>query len=311
MKAIVTGGAGFIGSHLVEELLRQGFEVHIIDNLSTGKRENVPSEAFIHVLDICSTQVRSLIINIKPDFVFHLAAQADVTTSINRTIDDANINIIGTINLLEACKVADVKKFIFASTSAVYGEIQKERITETDLTRPISYYGHSKLTAEKYIELYNRYFQIPYTILRYGNVYGPRQIAKGEGGVIAIFINNVTKKEPLIVYGDGEQTRDFIHVFDVVQANLAAMEKGHNEIIHVSTGKPTSINEIIINLKQLHDNDIQVVYKTAKPGDIKHSCLNNEKADSTLNLAPLYTIYNGLKHTYLFESKNINNNESN
>ena len=304
MKAVVTGGAGFIGSHLVEGLITRGYEVHIIDNLSSGKLENVPSHVHTHVLDIRSKEAKEAILRIKPDVVFHLAAQADVTTSINHTIDDASINIDGTINILDACKEAGVKKFIFASTSAVYGDIQKDLISEDDLTNPISYYGHSKLTAEKYIQLYNQYHQLSYTILRYGNVYGPRQVAKGEGGVIAIYIEGLGNKNPLKVYGDGEQTRDFIHVLDVVQANLASIEKGNQEIIHVSTGQRTSINQIIQILKQLHDQGVSPVYYDAKPGDIKHSCLSNEKAKCMLNAAPLYNIQDGLRHTYLSEITN-------
>lgn len=304
MKAVVTGGAGFIGSHLVEGLIIKGFEVHIIDNLSSGKLDNVHSHVHIHVLDICSIEAKEVILRIKPDVVFHLAAQADVTTSINKTIEDASININGTINMLDACKEAGVKKFIFASTSAVYGDIQKDLITEDDLTNPISYYGHSKLTAEKYIQLYNKYHQLPYTILRYGNVYGPRQIAKGEGGVIAIYIKALNNREPLKVYGDGNQTRDFIHVLDVVQANLASIENGAKEIIHVSTGQSTSINQIIETLRKIHDDEINVVYQPAKPGDIKHSCLNYKKAKSLLKVAPLYNIQDGLRQTYLSESAN-------
>lgn len=304
MKAIVTGGAGFIGSHLVEGLIMKGYEVHIIDNLTSGKLVNVQSHVHIHVLDIRSIEAKEVILRIKPDVIFHLAAQADVTTSINQTIEDASININGTINMLDACKEAGVKKFVFASTSAVYGDIQKELITEDDATNPISYYGHSKLTAEKYIQLYNKYHHIPYTILRYGNVYGPRQLAKGEGGVIAIYINALNQKESLKVYGDGDQTRDFIHVLDVVQANLAAIEKGDQEIIHVSTGQSTSINQIIQILRQIHDCEINVVHHDAKPGDIKHSCLNFNKAKHLLNVTPLYNIHDGLRHTYLLETTN-------
>lgn len=304
MKAVVTGGAGFIGSHLVEELVIRGFEVHIIDNLSSGKRDNVHSHVQLYNLDIRSIEAKEMILRIKPDVLFHLAAQADVTTSINKTIEDASININGTINMLDACKEVGVKKFVFASTSAVYGDGEHELITENNLTDPISFYGHSKLTAEKYIQLYNKYHQIPYTILRYGNVYGPRQLAKGEGGVIAIYMNALNKKEPLKVYGDGEQTRDFVYVLDVVQANLAAIESGDNEIIHVSTGQRTSINQIIQILRQIHDCEINVVYHHAKPGDIKHSCLDYKKAKRLLDVAPLYNIHDGLRHTYLSEATN-------
>nr|WP_106779640.1 NAD-dependent epimerase/dehydratase family protein [Lysinibacillus timonensis] len=302
MKAIVTGGAGFVGSHLVDELVSKGYEVHVIDNLSTGKVENLHANVHSHIVDIRTKEATEIIKQIKPDLVFHLAAQADVTTSISNTVEDANININGTINILDASKEVGVKKFIFASTSAVYGDLQKDLITEQDVTSPISFYGQSKLSAENYIKLYSKYYQLPFTILRYGNVYGPRQVAKGEGGVIAIYIDGLKKNNQLKVYGDGEQTRDFIHVYDVVRANINAIESGNQEIIHVSTGQRTSINRIISILSKIEGSEICPVYVSARPGDIKHSCLSNEKAKRLLNLSPLYSIEEGLRQTYLHET---------
>lgn len=203
MKAIVTGGAGFIGSHLVEELVKRGFEVHVLDNLITGRLENVHPSAIMHVEDIRSTKAKQIIIKEKPDIVFHLAAQADVGKSISEPNYDASVNINGTINILEACHEARVKKIIFASTSAVYGDLETELLSETDLTVPISYYGLSKLSAESYIRLFSDLYKLPFTILRYGNVYGPRQLPKGEGGVIAVFLNRIKRNEMLLVHGDG------------------------------------------------------------------------------------------------------------
>jgi UDP-glucose 4-epimerase len=298
MKALVTGGAGFIGSHLVDKLISRGNEVFIIDNLSTGSVNNIHPLATLYKIDICDKAVKEIFLKIKPDVVFHLAAQADVTQSVLYPGYDANVNIIGTINILEACREAKVKKLIFASTSAVYGEVQNELITEQNMVSPISYYGLSKLTAESYIRQYYKLYQLPYTIFRYANVYGPRQISKGEGGVVAIFIEKLKGEEPLNVYGDGEQTRDFIYVSDIVDANVLAIEKGNQETIQLSTGQKTSVNQLIQLLKEIHGSSMNIIYKEAKPGDIKHSCLDNSKAKQVLNWSPSNQINEGLKNTY-------------
>ena len=226
MKAIVTGGAGFIGSHLVDELIQNGAKVHVLDNLISGYSDYVHPLAVLHTDDICSNEAQQIILREKPDVVFHLAAQADVGRSVAEPGYDADVNINGTINILEACRTASVRKVIFSSTSAVYGNLQKDLISEADFVVPISYYGLSKLTAESYIRLFYALHRLPYTILRYANVYGPRQTAKGEGGVVAVFLDNIKKGKPLMIHGDGEQTRDFIYVKDVVQANIAAVIKG-------------------------------------------------------------------------------------
>lgn len=298
MKLLVTGGAGFIGSHLVEELIACNHEVHVLDNLDTGHIEFLPAQAILHVHDICSHETKQLILSEKPEVVFHLAAQADVGRSIQKPQYDADVNIKGTINILEACHEAKVKKIIFASTSAVYGELQKEILAETDQTNPISYYGLSKLTAESYIQLFSQTHHLPFTILRYGNVYGPRQTAKGEGGVIATFLEKMKGGHPLNIHGDGEQTRDFIYVRDIVQANIAAMDKGENEVIQVSTAKRTSINQIIEMFSKIHCNEIHTRYTQSRKGDIKHSCLDNRKAQQVLHWQPHVKIFQGLLQTY-------------
>lgn len=302
VKAVVTGGAGFIGSHLVDGLIARGDEVHIIDNLRSGRLENVHPQAVIHIEDVTGAKAGALILQIKPDVVFHLAAQADVTTSVLDPGLDETINISGTIRVLEACRLARVKKIIFASTSAVYGDIRKSPVSETDRTAPISYYGLSKQTAESYIRLYRRFYQLPYTILRYGNVYGPRQVAKGEGGVVAVFLNKLRKNEPLKIFGDGEQTRDFVYVRDIVRANIAAIDKGDGETIHVSTAQSTSLNQLIEILRRLHGSPIKTEYGNAKPGDIRHSCLNNRKAGQLLGFAPSFSVPEGLRETYTAET---------
>lgn len=300
MKAVVTGGAGFIGSHLVEELILKGADVHVLDNMISGNIHNIHRLAVIHHLDICSNDAKEMILREKPDVVFHLAAQADVGRSILDPKYDADVNINGTINVLEACQQASVQKIIFASTSAVYGNIQKEMVTEEDLPVPISYYGLSKLTAESYIRLFGQLYGLSYTILRYANVYGPRQSAKGEGGVIAVFLDRINKGMPVSIHGNGEQTRDFIFVKDVVRANLAAVEGGHQEIIQVSTAQRTSVNHLLKMLTQIHGSNIHSINTEARDGDIKHSCLHNKKAQKLLQWEPQVKMFKGLKETYTY-----------
>lgn len=298
MKAVVTGGAGFIGSHLVDALIGQGFTVHAIDNLVGGNKTYVHPSAQLHVVDIRTEACEQVILDEKPDVVFHLAAQVDVQTSIRNTQYDADVNICGTLRLLKACSQAGVRKFIFASTSAVYGDKQKERVSERALTAPISYYGLSKLASEHYIALHGQLNKLPYTILRFSNVFGPRQTSKGEGGVVAIFMDKLKQGDSLLVHGDGQQTRDFIYVQDVVQALLRAIEHADGEIVNVSTGLRSSINNLIEVIKVIHGDQIPVQYGSERVGDIKHSCLNNAKAERVLYWSPKVSLFEGLMSTY-------------
>ncbi|MGE6489029.1 NAD-dependent epimerase/dehydratase family protein [Paenisporosarcina sp. NPDC076898] len=298
MKFVVTGGAGFIGSHLVDALILSGAEVHILDNLVSGQLENVNKKAELHIVDICSAEAKNIILGIKPDAVFHLAAQADVGKSVQDPQYDADINIKGTINILEACRDSKVKKFIFASTSAVYGNLSRDLLTEDEATNPASYYGLSKLTAEGYIRLFYELYRLPFTILRYANVFGPRQLPKGEGGVIAVFLNRMREGKSLSVHGDGEQTRDFIYVSDIVAANLAALNGGSQETIQVSTSKKYSINELLKLLAEINGHSIQTIHTASREGDIKHSCLCNKKAQQILGWQPLVNIQDGMIDTY-------------
>jgi UDP-glucose 4-epimerase len=300
MKALVTGGAGFIGSHLVNSLVSAGADVHVIDNLSTGHPDYVHPHAVLHVLDVASQDAKEVIQNVQPDVVFHQAAQVDVQRSIREPNYDANVNIVGTINLLEACSLASVKKFIYASSCAVYGDLEVDLITEENPAQPISFYGISKLTPESFIRLFHKMYGLSYTILRYANVYGPRQTPKGEGGVIAIFLNRLKHGMPLTVYGDGEQTRDFVYVKDVVSANLAAVNHGHQEVFHVGTAVSTSVNQLVELLSNLHGSPIPVVYEPERKGDIRHSCLDNRKARQKMGWSPQNSIVDGLRESYFF-----------
>ncbi|OME87868.1 UDP-glucose 4-epimerase [Paenibacillus sp. FSL A5-0031] len=303
MKALVTGGAGFIGSHLTDMLIDSGAEVHIIDNLTTGSIKNVNPAATLHIEDINSDSSSQIIQTVKPDVVFHMAAQVDVQRSIADPAFDANVNIVGTVQLIHVCKQAGVGKIIFSSTSAVYGVSKKERASEDALPSPISYYGLSKHASECYIRLFHELNGINYTILRYSNVYGPRQTAKGEGGVIAIFMSNLHKGLPLFVHGSGNQNRDFIFVQDVVRANIAACRQGNQETINISTALPTSINNLVHRLNMIHGSAIDVAHGPERPGDIMDSCLDNLKAEQILAWRPKVSLIEGLTQTYEYYRK--------
>ncbi|MGG3281522.1 NAD-dependent epimerase/dehydratase family protein [Paenibacillus solani] len=298
MKMVVTGGAGFIGSHLVNGLVSVGYEVHVIDNLTTGDPGRLHSEAILHVADVNSQQTTAYISVLKPEVVFHLAAQEDVQRSIKEPGLDADANVMGTLNILEACRKAGVRKIVFASTSSVYGNPKKSQLTEEDEVNPNSFYALSKLTGERYIQLYERFFGLQYTILRYGNVYGPGQAAKGEGGVVAVFGDRLRQGAPLHVFGDGQQTRDFIYVKDVVEANIASIHHGNGSILHVSTGTSHTINTVVDFFGKLHSSPIEVNYLPAKNDDILHNCLNNARARESLQWAPLFSLEKGIEETY-------------
>lgn len=299
MRAIVTGGAGFIGSHLVDALIDRGAEVHVIDNLSTGRLDHVHPCATLHVCDVVSQQVRDVILAVRPDVLFHEAAQVDVNRSTREPLYDATVNILGMVNVLSACVQAGVKKVVYASSSAVYGENGSARLREEDATHPISCYGISKLTPELYLRVFHQLHKLPYTILRYANVYGPRQNAHGEGGVIAIFLDRLKAGKPLFVHGDGEQTRDFVYVLDVVRANLLAAERGEATVYQVGTGTPTSINRLLAQFETLHGAKPIVQHAPERPGDIRHSCFNNQKIVAQLGWTPQYDIVRGLAETYV------------
>lgn len=300
MKAVVTGGAGFIGSHLVDRLVEQGISVFVIDNLSTGSPENLNPRAAFFREDIASERISFIFEAVKPDMVFHHAAQIDVQVSQQMPERDAMVNIVGTINILNACVKSHIKKVVYASSAAVYGNPQYLGIDEQHVVSPISNYGVSKHTPEHYLKLYSELYGLKYTVLRYANVYGPRQGSKGEGGVVSIFLKNIVNGKSLQVFGDGEQTRDFIYVRDVVAANLAALHRGDNAVFNIGTGEPVSVNELVAALNRQTGLKPLVEYGPARPGDILHSYYNNSLARHVLGWEPRYDLYQGLKETLAY-----------
>ncbi|MDR7236669.1 NAD-dependent epimerase/dehydratase family protein [Neobacillus drentensis] len=303
-KVLVTGGAGFIGSHIVEELLQNNFSVTVIDNFSTGRYENIehlPIE--VHNHDITHPSVIELIVSIRPDYIIHQAAQVSVAESVRDILFDEKVNIRGSLHVINAAIKSKVKRIVFASSAAVYGNPAALPLTIDHPTEPESPYGLTKLTVENYLKMSSKLYQLPYSILRYSNVYGPRQDAKGEGGVVAIFSNQLTENRTPVIYGDGEQTRDFIFVKDVASANVKALFAKENICVHVSSATCISINELLETMKEAAGSKLRPIYKQDRPGDIRDSILANEDTKTLLNWEPSIKVYEGLEETLQF-SKN-------
>ena len=291
-NVLITGGAGFIGSHVSDLLIEKGYNVIILDNLSSGNQSNVNSVAKFYDMDINSPNLEKVFKENKIDYVFHFAAQANVSFSTKYPSIDATENILGSINILQLCKKYGVKKFIPASTAAVYGVPEHLPVDEKHDTTCLSFYGISKLTMEKYTEL----FGVDYIIFRFANVYGPRQSAHGEAGVVAIFNDKMKNNEDITIHGDGEQTRDFIYVKDVAQACLLAIENEvKNEIINVSTNKAISINRLFEVMGDKYNYKKPVINDEERLGDIKHSILDNTKCFKLLGFVPKTSVEDGLE----------------
>lgn len=299
MNICVTGGAGFIGSHLTDRLIEEGHRVLVIDNLFTGSREFVNAKADFREMDIRDTALTGVLLEFKPDYVFHEAAQTMVPVSMEKPALDCDINLMGLINILNACRAAHVKKLIMPSSAAVYGDLDTLPLTEAMQGAPSSFYGLTKLTTESYLRIYKEAFGLDYICFRYSNVYGPRQGHGGEGGVISIFCERLAKGQGVTVYGDGEQTRDFIYVGDVVEANMLALQ--HTEcsgVYNVSTEVGTSLNTLLNELKDIIGTDIDVTYEPTRTGDIKHSRLSIKKSNDGLGFRAKIDLTSGLKTTY-------------
>lgn len=300
MKVLVTGGAGFIGSHVVDCLIESGHETVVVDNLATGKALHVHPKAKLYVTDILSEDLREIFAAEKPRVVIHQAAQVSVKGSVDEPLRDAEINILGTLNLLECCRATHVEKLIYASSAAVYGDPVYVGVDEQHPIQPLSLYGVSKYTPELYIKVYHHLYGLNYTILRYANVYGPRQDAAGEGGVVSIFIDKLLKGEHPIIYGDGEQTRDFVYVADVAAANVMALTRGDGGVFNVSTNTQTSVNELLALLSDLLHVRVEPRYEPPRPGDIRNSFLDNTLAVEALDWQPKYSLRAGLDETIVY-----------
>jgi len=302
MRVLVTGGAGFIGSHVAEQLLSRGHEVAVLDNLSTGKRENVPPGARFYEADV-RDGCAGVFEDFRPEAVSHQAAQMDVRRSVAEPDFDAEVNVIGTVRLLEACVRGGVRRVVFASTGgAIYGEQEEFPATERHPQYPISPYGVSKLAGERYLHYYNAQYGLPYAALRYSNVYGPRQDPHGEAGVVAIFCGRLAAGERATINGTGEQTRDYVYVGDVARANVLALE---NELppgaYNIGTGVETSVNELYERLRRLSGrDDLDPEHGPAKPGEQQRSCVDPSLAGRVMGWRPEVGLDAGLKETLRF-----------
>ena len=298
MRITVTGRAGFIGSHLVDRLIEDGHTVQVIDNLYTGNKEFVHSKAQFVELDIRDPKLYSVLEEFRPDYIFHEAAQTEVSTSMSDPMLDCDINLMGLINLLNAAVKLDVKKFLMPSSAAVYGNLDTLPLNEEMIGNPSSFYGLTKLTTEHYLRIYHEAFGLPYICYRYSNVFGPRQGNGGEGGVISIFAKAIVQGSPIIIYGDGKQTRDFIYVDDVVEANILGMQHQVTGIYNVSTGISSSVNLLVDEFRNISGKDIEVVYDKPRLGDIRDSVLATDKSEKELLFTAKYNLHDGLIKTY-------------
>lgn len=298
-NVLVTGGAGFIGSNIVDLLIGNGYNISVIDNLYTGKKENLNKKARFYRRDIRNRNLKEVFKKEKPEFVIHHAAQVNVRKSMSDPEFDADVNIMGTINLLECCKNFNIEKIVYASSGgAVYGEPQYLPADESHPINPISQYGASKHAVEHYLELYWKNFGIDYVSLRYSNVYGPRQDPFGEGGVVAIFIGKFLKNLKPVIFGDGNQTRDFVYVGDVANANLVSLiKKTDTRIFNIGAGIETSVNEISEKLKNILNSKIVPIYGDAIQGEVRRIYLDVSLAEKELGWKPGVTLDNGLRKT--------------
>lgn len=294
----LTGGAGFIGSHLAQAFLAAGHRVTVIDDLSSGKPENLPPAAELHALDIRSPAAAELVAQPGFDVLVHHAAQMEVRRSVEEPAFDAEVNIVATLKLLEAARRGTVRQVIFASTGgAIYGEQEHFPAREEHPTAPLSPYGVAKLAVERYLFMYHAVYGLEAVCLRYANVYGERQNPKGEAGVIAIFLDRLLADRAPVIHGDGLQTRDYIHVSDVVRANLAALGRPGFAIYNVGTGIETSVVELYEGLRQAAGSELAAVHGPAKPGEQRRSSIDPAKLRRELGLPAPLPLAEGLRRT--------------
>jgi len=299
MKVLVTGGAGFIASHVVDLYLRNGYEVVVVDDLSTGRVTNLNPAAKFYKLDIRDPGLADVFELERPDFVNHHAAQMDVRRSVAQPIFDADVNILGSLNLIECAKRFIVKRFVYISTGgAVYGEPEYLPCDEAHPINPICQYGASKHTVEHYLYMYKVNYGLEYTVLRYPNVYGPRQDPLGEAGVVAIFIGKMLRDEQVVINGDGNQERDFVFVGDCARANLLALQASQGlGIINLGSGKGTTVNEIYQKLQDITSYSLEVKHGPAKLGETRKIYLDGNKALRLLGWRATIGLDEGLRNT--------------
>jgi UDP-glucose 4-epimerase len=296
MRAIVTGGAGFIGSHVVDALLARGDEVHVVDDLSNGMRENIGTGATLHVHDV-REPLDAIAAAVVPEAIFHLAAQADVRVSVADPGRDAAVNVVGTVNVLEAARTHDAR-VVFASTGgAIYGECPRPA-REDDPRLPLSPYGAAKLAGEEYLAMFSRLYGAVHVALRFGNVYGPRQNPEGEAGVVAIFLGRLRDGEPCRIFGDGSQMRDYVYVGDVVRAVLAAARKPSGGVLNVGTGLATSVVSLYDSCRIIAGSDAAAVFEAARPGELGRSVLDTTLAERELGFSADTPLAVGLSATW-------------
>ncbi len=304
MKILVTGGAGFIGSHVVDAYLEAGHQVVIVDDLSTGKKENLNPKAKFYQMDILDDKLQHLMQDEHIEVVNHHAAQIKVKASLEDPYFDVKVNVLGSVLLLDLCRRAGVKKVIYASSGgAQYGEMQKEPFPETHSSRPFSVYGASKYSVELYTDVFAQNFGLEYVILRYANVYGPRQDALGEGGVVAIFTHCMLHGGDFVIFGDGYNVRDYVYVKDVARASMLALDYPHNDVFNIGTGVGTTTNQLFEILAKATGYQQPPKRIVARLGDLQKSVLDASKAKKLLKWEPQFDLKKGLEETISYYKK--------
>ncbi len=303
-KILVTGGMGFVGSHIVDALI-ENHEVVVIGRNTLARHHHTHENAIYEWLDIRGKELLPVFQRHEPDYVIHLAAQVDVAESVNYPSMDADLNVNGTINVLEACRLTGVKKILFASTAAVYGQPQYLGIDENHPISPMAPYGLSKYVAERYIALYHKLYDLPYTILRLANVYGPRQTVKSDGAVVSTLIDLYLRGKAPTIHGTGQQTRDFIYVADVVSIFERCLTRGDGEVFNVGKGHQTTINELVNLLNGTFEIHTEPLYTPPRLGDIDHSYFDISKLMTVLDWQPEYSLEDGLVDTVHYYRRSL------